>query len=70
MPDSLVRLLESLERPEVVTLVGGLSLLMLLVSLVAVPWLACRLPADYLDPDARDVYGGLARRVLRNVAGS
>jgi hypothetical protein len=50
--------------------VGGLSLLTLLVSVVAVPWLCCRLPSDYLDPGAPLPETGWARRVLRNVLGS
>lgn len=69
MPDTLVRILDALERPEVVTVIGGVSLLMLLVSLVAVPWVCCRLPIDYLDPDAPRAGAGWFRRVARNVVG-
>jgi hypothetical protein len=64
------RLFDTLERPGVVTVLGSISLLMLLVSLVAVPWLCCGLPVDYLDLSAPAGPSGFARRVVRNVFGS
>ena len=54
---------------ELLGLLGLLSLAMLLASLVAIPWLLCRLPEDYLCPEARSVPPGLARRVVRNTLG-
>ena len=70
MPEVLVRTLDILKRPQVVTALGGASLLMLLVSLVLVPWICCRLPVDYLEPGASGTRSGLLRRVLRNVLGA
>ncbi len=70
MPGILQWLFDTLERPGVVTALGVVSVVMLLVSLVAVPWLCCRLPVDYLDPLAPAGPGGVARRVARNLFGS
>jgi hypothetical protein len=49
--------------------VGGVSLVMLLVSLVAIPWVVCRLPESYLVEAPELEPHGLVKRMLRNVLG-
>ena len=62
-------LAERTRSSEVLAAVAVLSACMLLASVVAIPWLLCRLPEDYLNPEALSVAPGLGRRVLRNVLG-
>jgi len=51
------------------SVLGGVSLLLLLVSLVAIPWVLCRLPESYLVEAPEPEGLGLAKRMLRNVLG-
>lgn len=55
--------------PEFAAIIGGASLVMLVVSLFAMPWLLCRLPEGYLVDAPLSERRGLAKRVLRNVLG-
>ena len=52
------------------SVVGGVSLVMLLVSLFAIPWCLCRLPETYLVEAPELEPHGLAKRALRNFLGS
>lgn len=54
---------------ELAAIIGGVSLVMLIVSLVAIPWLLCRLPEGYLVDAPKSERHGLAKRVFRNVVG-
>jgi len=53
----------------VASAIALLSLGMLVASLVAIPWLICRLPDDYLNPSKPGERHGPMRRVLRNGLG-
>ena len=69
LPSWLRSAFETLSSPTVMGCVGAVSLLMLLVSLVAIPWVLCRLPESYLVEAPELEPHGLAKRVLRNVLG-
>ena len=61
--------LDSFFSAEMAGAVGAVSLAMLVVSLVAIPWYLCRLPESYLVEDPKPQPHGLPKRVLRNLAG-
>jgi hypothetical protein len=70
LPLWLQSLIDELRSPALAAAAFGISLLMALASIIAIPWLLCRLPEDYLEPGAASVRHGMARRVLRNTLGS
>lgn len=70
LPAWLQSLIEELRSPALAGALAGASLLMALASIIAIPWLLCQLPEDYLEPDAASERHGVARRVLRNTLGS
>jgi len=61
--------LDSSLSAEVAGALGAVSLVMLVVSLVAIPWYLCRLPESYLVLDPKPQAHGLTKRVLKNLAG-
>jgi UPF0716 family protein affecting phage T7 exclusion len=69
LPSELRTALDPFLSPEVAAVIGGGSLVMLVVSLVAIPWLLCRLPEGYLVDEPLSERHGIAKRVLRNVLG-
>lgn len=69
MPSGLRTALDPFLSREVAAVIGGASLVMLLVSLIAIPWLLCRLPEGYLVDAEELERHSLAKRVLRNVIG-
>ena len=69
LPSGLQTAIDPFLSPEVGAIIGAASLAMLLVSLVAIPWLLCRLPEGYLVDAPESERHGWAKRVLRNVAG-
>lgn len=70
MPHPLTSALDTIASPEGAGVLAGASLLMVLVSLVAIPWFLCRLPEDYLLGENEGSRGGWWRRLLRNSVGS
>lgn len=69
LPTGLRTALEPLLTAEFVAVLGGASLAMVLVSLVAIPWVLCRLPEGYLVDGPASERRGIAKRVLRNIVG-
>lgn len=69
MSSWLTSTLESYASLEGAGVLVGASLLMLVTSLIAIPWFLCRLPEDYLLGDSAVSRGGWWRRVLRNSVG-
>ena len=69
LPSGLRTALDPFLSSELGAIIGGASLVMLLVSLVAIPWLLCRLPEGYLVDAPESERHGWGKRVLRNVAG-
>lgn len=69
LPSGLRTALDPFLSSELAAVIGGGSLVMLVVSLVAIPWLLCRLPEGYLVDGPASERHGLAKRVLRNVLG-
>ncbi len=57
-----------------IAILSGLSVLLLLVTILATPWLVAQLPADYFSvqrpPIASRSLGSAINAALRNVAGS
>ncbi len=68
LPSGLRTALDPFLSPELAAIIGGTSLALLLVSLVAIPWLLCRLPEGYLVDEPAERHG-LAKRVFRNTLG-
>lgn len=69
LPSGLRTALDPFLSPELGAIIGGASLVMLVVSLIAIPWLLCRLPEGYLVDAPESQRHGWAKRVLRNLAG-
>lgn len=69
LPSGLRTAIDPFLAPELAAVVGGASLALLLVSLVAIPWFLCRLPEGYLVDDPDLERHGVAKRVLRNLVG-
>ena len=70
LPTWIQSLVETLRSPALAGGVFGISLLMALASIIAIPWFLCRLPEDYLEPAPASARHGTARRILRNGLGS